>query len=102
MTEQELRYAIMDKTTQKIFLETEIHILQQELAELLCPFKVGDIVINDDVQGKGYHVGRFKVRRIFWRHGRSFIVGQSFKKNGELGLRQFDIGYLQDFRKEEI
>jgi len=90
--------------------QNNIDELEQTLANILCPFKVGDdiTICGYSHAGKKGKVEKIKGRYLEWDEFRWFISGYVYKKNGGLSKMgfAFDSGacarYLKEQDKEKI
>ena len=87
MTNEELKAIIKAK-------EIELDVLKQEYAELICPFRVGDVVTD----GKRTE----RVTRILYRSG-PYFLSLTIKKDGSDGAVPHNHGQweFKNWRKVE-
>lgn len=79
MTVDELENKRMELYKQIKELQKQQHAIEQQIAKSLCPFKVGDRIVNDHEQ-EAEITG---VRYCGWRDCKYILFGSRIKKNGE-------------------
>ena len=96
MNELELKQAIKNIEIQQQELATRKGQLQDDLAQLLCCFKVGDVGVITGYNHKGK---RCQITSIKLGYGYVKLSVQLFKKDGTLGV--FEAKIYQDYFEKD-
>ena len=95
MNIDQLNAAIKEKEQQQMDLANQLGDLRQHKAEMLCPFKVGDVGILNGYIFKGYKAKIIKIRAKYndWRC--DVVV---LKANGDISKKLTDFHYEDHFQ----
>ncbi len=85
--EQDLRAAIKEQQFIIRQANSEIIKLEGELANLLAEFKIGDKVYCSNFQGRSVCV----ITKVKWGYGGVKYVGKRIKKDGTLGVQEYEL-----------
>ena len=94
---KEIEKRIQEISEQQRKLAIEKDKLQNELANILCPFNVGDV---GEVMGYSYKGSKAQVIEIKKSWSSWVVVLGVFNKNGKLGNRTTEIHNENDFTVE--
>ena len=95
MNIDQLNAAIKEKEQQQMDLANQLGDLRQQKAEMLCPFKVGDVGILNGYTFKGYKAKIIKIRAKYNDWCCDVVV---LKANGDISKKLTDFRYEDHFQ----
>lgn len=80
MNIDQLNAAIKEKEQQKMDISNQIGALRQQKAEMLCPFKVGNVGI---LNGSAFKGRKAQIIKVGYRYNSWYCAVSVFKANGD-------------------